>query len=131
MIELEERQGLIMKKLAIAIVAAMSLGVLAGCGGGGAGAGRTVEVMAGEGGTMAFNPKTIDATKGEKITVHFVNKDSAQAHSFIIKDLNVKSEQVQPGKDSTVTFTVDKTVEFYCDVPGHKDGGMVGSINVK
>lgn len=112
------------------LVAVMALGLLTACGGGGAT--HKLEVIAGENGEMTYKPATLDVKKGEKVEVTLVNKDSAQNHSFIIKDLNVKGAQITPGKSEVITFTASKTgeFEFYCDVPGHKDGGMVGKLTV-
>ncbi|HWI51186.1 MAG TPA: cupredoxin domain-containing protein [Symbiobacteriaceae bacterium] len=121
-----------MKKIVIfAIVAVLSLGVLTACGGGG-GAAHKLEVVAGENGEMKYNPATLSVKKGEKVEVTLINKDSAQAHSFILPKFNAKSNQVQPGQKEVVTFTANATgdFEFNCDVPGHKDGGMIGKLTV-
>lgn len=117
----------------LALVAVLAMGLLTACGGGGGGAAKTLEVIAGENGEMKFNPATLDVTKGEKVTVSLVNKDSAQNHSFVMTDFNVKIEQVAPGKTGTATFTASKTgtFQYFCDVPGHKDGGMTGQLTVK
>lgn len=121
-----------MKKVFIlAIVAVLSLGILTACGGGG-GAAKKIEVIAGENGEMKYNPEVLTAKKGEKIELTLVNKDAAQTHSLIISKFNAKTKQVQPGKSETITFTANATgdIEFICDVPGHKEGGMVGKITV-
>ncbi|HLN65072.1 MAG TPA: cupredoxin domain-containing protein [Symbiobacteriaceae bacterium] len=119
------------KALVLALMAVMSLGLLTACGGGG-GAAHKLEVVAGENGAMTFNPATLSVKKGEKVEVTLVNKDSAQNHSFLVTDLNVKSKQVAPGQKEVITFDASKAgeFEFHCDVPGHKDGGMVGKITV-
>jgi uncharacterized cupredoxin-like copper-binding protein len=120
------------KALTLALVAVMSLGLLTACGGGG-GTAKQIQVVMGENGAYAFNPPTLEVTKGETVEVTLINKDTAQAHSFIAKDFNVKSSQVAPGKEEKVKFTASKAGEFAieCDVPGHKDGGMIGKIIVK
>jgi uncharacterized cupredoxin-like copper-binding protein len=50
----------------------------------------------------------------------------------VIDALNVKLEHVQPGQTATVSFTptVAGTYEYYCDVPGHKDAAMKGTLTV-
>jgi plastocyanin len=118
------------KTLMLGLVAVLSLGALTACGGS-SGGGREVTIEMGVDGEMAFNPPEFTATKGEKITVKLINKDT-QAHSFAIKDLNVKSGNVAAGQTKTVNFTASKTgeIEFFCDVAGHKDGGMVGTLKV-
>jgi uncharacterized cupredoxin-like copper-binding protein len=50
----------------------------------------------------------------------------------VIDALNVKLEHVQPGQTATVSFTSTAagTYEYYCDVPGHKDAAMKGTLTV-
>jgi uncharacterized cupredoxin-like copper-binding protein len=50
----------------------------------------------------------------------------------VIDALNVKLEHVQPGQTATVSFTSTAagTSEYYCDVPGHKDAAMKGTLTV-
>lgn len=120
-----------MKKLAIlAAMAALSVGILAGCGGGAA---TPITVTAGENGQLAFSPATLPLTKGTKYELTFVNKDSAQSHSIVSKDAGLNSGLVAPGQTKKVTFTPNKSGEipFDCDVPGHKESGMVGTFSVK
>lgn len=119
------------KVLILALVALMSLGLLTACGGGG-GATHKIEITAGDGGQMTYNPAAITVKKGEKVEVSLINKDAGQNHTFVVTDMNVKSAQVLPGKTGTITFTASKTgtFDFFCDIPGHKDGGMLGKITV-
>lgn len=117
----------------LALVAVLSLGVLTACGGGGGGgAVKEITVEMGNGG-WKFSPDKIEVAKGEKVKVNLVNKDAAQPHSFVIGALNAKSQQIAAGKTGTVEFTASKTGEFdiICDVPGHKDAGMVAKLIVK
>lgn len=119
------------KMMMITLVAALSMGVLAGCGGGDK-ADREITVTLGEGG-MKFDAATYSFKKGETVKVNLVNKDAAQAHSFVIPGLNVKSKQVPAGKTDSVTVKADKegTYDLICDVPGHKEGGMSAKVEVK
>jgi plastocyanin len=122
-----------MKKIAtLALMALLSLGLLTACGGGG-GATQQLTVEMGEGGQYIFTPAELKVKQGDKVQVKLINKDTANAHSFVIKELNAKSKQVAGGKEETITFTANKkgTFEFFCDVPGHKEGGMVGKIVVE
>ncbi|HYG56921.1 MAG TPA: cupredoxin domain-containing protein [Symbiobacteriaceae bacterium] len=121
-----------MKKVfMLALVAVLSM-VLTACGGGGGGATTTLDVVMGEGGEMIFTPATLSVKKGDTVQVTITNKDAAQNHSFLITELNVKSKQVPPGQKETLKVTANKTGEFtfFCDVPGHKEGGMVGKLTV-
>jgi plastocyanin len=120
-----------MKKMALTLVAALSLGVLAGCGSSNTATGTKLDVTAGEGGALTYNPATLTAKVGTPVTVHLVNKDSANNHTFIIKDLNVSSKQVAPGKTEDINFTPSKagTFDYHCDIPGH-EATMKGTITV-
>ncbi|HYF93164.1 MAG TPA: cupredoxin domain-containing protein [Symbiobacteriaceae bacterium] len=120
------------KVLILAIVAVLSLGILTACGGGGGGPAKQLQVIAGENGEMKYNPDVLTVKKGETVEVTLVNKDAAQAHTFILSKYNVKTAQVQPNQQETVKFTAKDAGEweFVCDVPGHKDGGMVGKLNI-
>lgn len=122
-----------MKRIAaLALGAALSLGILTGCGGG---SGQTVQmtVVMGEGGVWIYEPDTITVNKGDKIELTLINKDAAQPHSLLIPDLNFNSGEVAINSQGTFTVNASKAGEFqfYCDVPGHKEVGMVGKITVQ
>lgn len=120
------------KKLAaLGLVAALSLGLLAGCGGGGGNVNK-VTVEMGEGGNFVFKPATVTVKKGDTVEMTLINKDTGAEHSFVATDLNAKSPKVAAGATQTYTFKATKegTFEFFCDVPGHKEGNMVGKITV-
>lgn len=121
------------KLLMLVLVAIMALGVLTACGGGGGAAPKEITVEMGKDGQWKFSPETIDVAKGDNVKINLVNKDASQAHSFVIANLNVKSQQIAANSTGSVTFKADKTGSFdiICDVPGHKDAGMVAKINVK
>src|SRR6266403_2582433 len=80
---------------------------------------------------FAFTPATITLKKGEPATVTFKNTGK-YPHNFTIAELNVKSETIQPGGETTVTFTPNKAGSFtyICTVPGHADRGMKGTLTV-
>lgn len=122
-----------MKKILVfAMMAALSLGLLTACGSGGGSAQDAGTIVLGENGQYAYSPNEITVNKGTvKITLQ--NKDTASAHSFLIPDFNVNSGQIPAGQSKTITFNASKTgdFDFSCDVPGHKEGGMVGKLHVK
>ena len=92
-------------------------------------AGQTVTVVGTE---FAFTPSTITVKKGQAVTVTFKN-NGQYPHNFTVAELNVKSETVSPGQETTVTFTPDKagSFTFICSVPGHADRGMKGTLVVQ
>ncbi len=123
-----------MKKIAmLVLVAVLSIGVLTACSGGGGGATKEITVEMGVNGEWKFTPDVIEVAKGDNVKVNLVNKDASQAHSFVVTALNAKSQQVPASSTQSFTFKADKVGEheLMCDVPGHKDAGMIGKIVVK
>jgi len=80
---------------------------------------------------IKFDTMSLTAKVGQPVTLNFQNAGSLE-HSFVIDALNVKLEHVQAGQTATVTFTPASagTFDFYCDIPGHKDAGMKGTLTV-
>jgi len=80
---------------------------------------------------IKFDTMSLTAKVGQPVTLNFLNAGSLE-HSFVIEALNVKLEHVQAGQTATVTFTPASagTFDFYCDIPGHKDAGMKGTLTV-
>lgn len=77
-------------------------------------------------GSFFFKPDKLTVQSG-KVTVNVSNNTGS--HTFVIDKLGVK-EQLSSGK--TFTFSVEPgTYEYYCDVPGHKEQGMLGTLEVK
>jgi plastocyanin len=119
---------------AVFVLLALALG-LAACGGGGdegepSGGGTTLELAADPGGGFSFDKKTLEAPAGT-ITIQLTN-DSSVPH-----DIGVKGDSVDEVSDTVmqgeVSLTVDLepgTYTFYCSVPGHEAGGMVGTLTV-
>jgi uncharacterized cupredoxin-like copper-binding protein len=62
----------------------------------------------------------------------FVEKRDSHAHSFDVDALNL---HVQVPANSTVAFSIKPTgsgpLAFYCAIPGHREAGMAGTIDVK
>ena len=122
-----------MRKLTMLLVAALlSMAVLAGCGGS---SGNVVEwtVEMGINGEMTFSPDVITAKKGDTLKITLVNKDPNVAHNFLIPSFNINSGQIPPGQTSTVEVKVTQSGEhdIICDVPGHREAGMVGKLIVE
>ncbi len=116
---------------AIALVAVL----VSACGGGaggsttGGGAAQNVSVTATE---FKFDPGTINATPGQTINLTIKNSGTTQ-HTFVLPQANVKLT-IDPGKTVNQTFTAPATAgtfQFECDIPGHKEAGMVGQLVVK
>ena len=79
---------------------------------------------------FAFTPKTVSATAGPVKFV--VTNTGAVEHSFVSDELRVKSGPIKPGQTMTITATAKPgTYKFYCDIPGHKELGMVATVTAK
>ena len=116
-----------MKALVVATLCSAVL-LVGSCGGGSAEVQGTKVTMT----EYKFQPKDISVGSG-KVTFTLVNSGTT-SHDMTVADsggkIIAKSEVVQAG-DSKV-FTIDNLpagkYQIYCDLPGHKDSGMVGSL---
>jgi nitrite reductase (NO-forming) len=70
--------------------------------------------------------------EGETVQINLINGEGAE-HDVVIDQFAVRSNRVT-GKNasSSLSFTANKTGEFiyYCSVPGHREAGMEGRIQV-
>lgn len=87
-------------------------------------AGETVSVTMTD---FAFTPSDITVAAGGSI--EFVN-EAIQPHDFHVEDLST------PFIDGGDSFVLDVsslepgTYDVWCDIPGHKDAGMQGTLNI-
>lgn len=83
------------------------------------------------GGNFYFVPNKIMVNKGDKVT--FVMTNGGGMHDLVIDELGVKTPVIKSGEAASATFTADKTGSFvyYCDVPGHREKGMWGTLTVQ
>lgn len=123
---------------ALAVLLALTVSA---CGGGGSsdapattagddggGSGTTVEVKATE---FKFDPASLSATAGEDLTIKLVNAGVVE-HDLSIDDLGVKlTVKVGETGEYTVEDAPAGTYEVYCAIAGHKEAGMVGTLEVK
>jgi uncharacterized cupredoxin-like copper-binding protein len=137
-----------MRKLMTAPV--LALLVVAGCGGGGGSSSNSsstsaasslkqqikssIKVAADPTGGLAYIPKSLQANAGSNTFV-FANT-TATDHNFAIE--NPKGGGVlaatpifTQGVKSVSVNLQPGTYTFFCQVPGHRQAGMVGTITVK
>ncbi|MGE0067664.1 MAG: plastocyanin/azurin family copper-binding protein [Solirubrobacterales bacterium] len=100
--------------------------------GGSAGSASVIDISAVEGSDLAYEQKSVDAAAG-KVTVNFTNPQ-AIPHDVDIEDSSGEDvgETDLISEDST-SVEVDLkpgTYTFFCSVPGHREAGMEGTINV-
>ena len=100
---------------------------------GGGGGGSTVSFTANPDGELAYEEDAATATAGT-VTVELTN-DSALPH-----DVRIESPDGEDvgGTDQITGETTSAEVEldageytFYCSVPGHREGGMEGTLTVE
>lgn len=119
---------------AVLIVSAVSALFIAACGGGSgsvpggaSGSGQAVAVKMSE---FKYEPTTVEAKAG-KVEFKLQNIGTVE-HSFVIVGSGKGAPDVRPGVETTLeadlkpgTYTVE------CDIPGHKEAGMIMTLVVK
>jgi len=77
-----------------------------------------------------FSLKEINVVKGDRVRIKVTNTKGT--HDFTLDEYAIK--QMTPlDKEVIIEFTADKVGEFeyYCSVPGHRQGGQFGKLIVK
>jgi plastocyanin len=81
--------------------------------------------------TLAFDPSAFEAAPGQAIL--FINGGSLP-HNFIVDELGIEMPALPSGEEQEVAVPEDAEVgaeyEYYCSVPGHREGGMVGTLTI-
>jgi uncharacterized cupredoxin-like copper-binding protein len=77
-----------------------------------------------------YSQRELQARAGELVALRLDNSD-ALPHTFVVDELAVHVE-APAGRQGLVLFTPRQpgTYTFYCDLPGHRDAGMVGTLTV-
>jgi plastocyanin len=99
---------------------------------GSSGGGSTVKVSADPSGALKFDKSSLTAKAG-KVTIAMTNPSSV-THGIGVNGNGVDKDGPTVGMGSTSTVTVTLKpgkYTFYCPVPGHKAGGMKGTLTVK
>ena len=97
------------------------------------GGGETISVAADPSGELAFTETELTASAGED-TIQFEN-DSDVPHNVEIEDAdgNVVAEtDTVTGDSAEATANLEPgTYTFFCEVDGHREAGMEGTLTVK
>ena len=97
------------------------------------GATSAISVAAPEDGSFAYEPAELSAKAGT-VTVNFDNP-AALAHDVVIEDESGnevgKTDLITQSSAETTVDLAAGTYTYYCDVPGHREGGMEGKLTVK
>lgn len=118
------------------VLAVLTSVLLAACGGGaapdgGGGDGGAALAVTGTDG-LAFEPAELTAPPDE-ITVELTAEPSVR-HTFVVEDADGDTTVVEAAAGETATGTVSLeagSYTFYCDVPGHREAGMEGTLEVQ
>jgi plastocyanin len=100
-------------------------------GGGAAGGGQTLTLTADSGGSLEWTPNQLNAKAGS-VTIELDNPSSTP-HNVEVEGGGVE-EVSDTITESTASVTVDLQpgeYVYYCNVPGHREAGMEGTLTVK
>ncbi len=79
---------------------------------------------------IAFEPKSVTIPANTDVTVNLPNT-GASLHNFSIDELKIDVD-VTPGQSGSTKINAPAgTYQYYCNVPGHKEAGMVGTLTVQ
>jgi plastocyanin len=96
--------------------------------GGQAGGGQPVQLEARD--PFVWSPNQLNVTPGQTITATNVG---VLEHAFAVDEWGIE-EDLPQGQPVEIQVPQDaqagQSFEFYCPVPGHREGGMVGTITV-
>ena len=152
-----------MRRLTVAVLAAVLVVAAAGCGSsgkksssasgsssssnsggayGGSGgassgakaAGSKLKLAADEEGKLYFNPSKLSAKAGKATLVMNNPKTTGKMHGIAVEGngLDKDGKVVGAGSTSTLSVTLKPgKYTFYCPVPGHRQGGMQGTLTVQ
>jgi plastocyanin len=122
------------RALCVAAVAALPL---AACGGDEDGGGSSSgpdepagdAIVVGALDSLAFDPETLEAPAGA-ITFRLENEGSLP-HTFVFEEREGDLKlSVGSSDEGTITLDAGEYV-FYCDIAGHRGGGMEGTLTVE
>lgn len=99
----------------------------------GDGSDATVDIAADPSGGLAFTKTALTTTAGSD-TINFDN-ESSTGHNVYVEDADgnpVGEIETITGSSASTTADLEKgTYTFYCNIPGHREAGMEGTITVK
>jgi plastocyanin len=101
-------------------------------GGGGGGGGETLKLSADPSGAFKYDTDQLSAKAGS-VTIDFDNP-AAVSHDVTIEQDGSEIAASDLVADASTSVTADlKSGEYtyYCSVPGHREGGMEGTLTVK
>ncbi len=105
-------------------------GTTAAGGGGGGTATAALKVTADPDGALSWTPTTLTAKPGQ-VSIELENASSTP-HNIQIEGQNDVSDTISNGDTATITADLKPgTYTYFCDIPGHRQAGMEGTLTVK
>ena len=93
---------------------------------------RAAQIRVSAPGGLRFEPKLLELRAGGMTELELRNEDS-QEHSLVVSELAV-AMLAGPGQTVRSTVAIHRrnrgTFAFYCSIPGHREGGMEGTVEV-
>jgi plastocyanin len=96
------------------------------------GGGETLELSSPADGGLSFEPSELSAEAGT-VTIDYDNPSPVD-HSIAIESGGQTLDESETGTNTTLTATADLEpgeYVYYCSVPGHREGGMEGTLTVQ
>lgn len=117
-----------MKRLLLVLLSAFALSLLVACSGSATPEPLEITLRAQD---IKFDLSHIEARMGQTVKITYIN-EGALDHNFVLSDFGVE-ETVKPGETQTIEFTANREgdFKFVCNIPGHLEAGMVGTLTVK
>ncbi len=83
-------------------------------------------------GALVFDPGALEAPAGE-VAIEYMNPSRVEHDLVLEKDGEVvaKTDLIANGADEVMAQLEPGEYPFFCDVPGHREGGMEGTLTVK
>ncbi len=92
--------------------------------------GASAEPITIEGVDIAWNPNEATIPANTDVTVTLPN-NGVTLHTFVIEELGIDIEMAPGSTQDIVINAPAGTYDFICDVPGHAEAGMVGTLIVE
>ena len=80
-----------------------------------------------ESGNLYFKPNNITVKVNKTVKVNYTNKGE---HTFTLDEFGVNVNLAPEGGTFGFIPTKTGTFQFYCDIGGHRQAGMVGTLTV-
>jgi plastocyanin len=95
-----------------------------------AGEGAAAEALVVESYDIYFEPTELSIPADTDVTVSLPNV-GVTLHNFAIDELGIDVDIAPGATEETVINAPAGTYEYYCNVPGHKQAGMLGTLTVE